>query len=163
MSASARGGRPVGWGMRRAGLVLLSLAFTGCGARTGLVGEFVEAGASLEAGDTHSPDASEQADAREPRESSSRLCPPTPPDPMTTCEASASSILCAYIDDAIGGIRARCCEFGGWTDCTTVAFTQFTSCSDVVCTSGVDVECIEGNGECCECSADMSADECGPC
>jgi hypothetical protein len=140
--------------MRRGVPLLLSLAFSGCGARTGLADEIADAAADF--------DADDRTETRAPPPGPN-LCPQTHPVATAACETRASSVLCAYLDGPPGGIEAWCCEFGGWVNCTTVANTAFTTCSEVVCTPDVYVECIRAERECCTCSADMTADACGPC
>jgi hypothetical protein len=144
--------------MRRGVPVLFAIAFSGCGARTGLLADdFSDASFDLDAV------ARDEADA--PIDSGRHLCPPSPPLATGRCRARAAPLECDYLESSpLQGIAAFCCEFGGWVDCTTVADTTFRTCSERVCTADVYVECVVGDGsECCSCSADMTTDQCGPC
>jgi hypothetical protein len=132
---------------------ILVLAASACGARTGLE-PIVDAGVLPDA----RPDAADVAP-----DAPSLLCPSSPPLANTSCPSSTTAVECAYLG-ATPGITVWDCVAGGWVNDTTVADEGFGSCSDIVCTSGVEVECVVGQGEqCCTCSADNTADQCGGC
>jgi hypothetical protein len=145
--------------MRRGVPVFLSLAFVGCGARTGLDDGPADSGIKVHA------DARTEVDTGARVEAGPRICPLTPPAANSACENRDLAVLCAYLDDGSSeGIEAWDCNFGSWVGATTAAYATFTTCSEIVCDSEVYVECVVGAGtRCCECSPDMTADLCGPC
>jgi hypothetical protein len=149
-------------------LVVLSLALSACGARTGLTDEFTDADRDLGADarvEASLADAPGVSDARAPIDSGLRPCPLTPPAATATCDMSATALECVYAPpDPSDGLESWSCISGAWFESTTVADQTFTSCSDVVCAPGVFVECVVGSGaSCCVCSYDMTVDQCAPC
>jgi hypothetical protein len=98
-------------------------------------------------------------------------CPLAPPKPGQACCNQA--LQCAYIttpDASPDGLEGRCCSDDGWYDCTdeicwcSMAPENTERCYNILCTPGLQTECIIGQGQqCCVCSEDRSVDKCGPC
>jgi hypothetical protein len=160
--------------MNAGGLVVVAVAalllLSACGSRTGLGFELLDSGvpsdgsgidASVESGTDATAESGNDADA------ALLSCPLSPPDAGTSCEVRSMQIQCVYHATATTvGLTCFACDAGGWISCTTVAYTTFSSCSQVVCggVSNEFTECIVADGEqCCTCSADGTDDQCGPC
>jgi hypothetical protein len=143
--------------MGRPPYFLAWLLLSACGARTGLGIDLVESRVLADAG--VDADASMDADADD---AAVHPCPVVEPNLNASCEISATN-QCDYLAPDSMGITCRSCMFETWASCTTVAYTMFTSCSDIGCAPGEYVECIAPGPQCCTCSADGTADQCDGC